>query len=187
MLIDNEKFKNKLGKGQGGYDLINESIAKEILNSIDYLTLLGKPKRNGLGTFDFSEFVRVLEPQEPEGGIYNVYTYNSSSDELVSNLADLPLTDAKRSVVLFHSDKSPSVKLMDSIRSKLGPYVIFKESDRTESRDTTYVITNGIPFPDDIFSERLEIAMSKAKEFKSKNRKDKKKMGKINSNKLLGL
>lgn len=187
VIIDNEKFKEHVGKGKGGYDDVNRIIVENFLKLLDYDYIVGKSKAGGLGTFDYSEFLRILQPQKPEGGIFNVYKYDVDSGDTESFVSDLPLQYTKRGIVVFRTKKSPSADILSDVQKKIGSFVIFKESDPLGNGKSAFLITNGTPLPTNLFNKRLNLAVKHANKILGKTGKDKKTFKKVKTNKLLDL
>lgn len=184
VIIDNERFKDHLQNSSSGYARVNNAIVDRLVKLIDYDYLAGRAKQNGLGTFDYSEFLRILQPQKPEGGLYNVYIYDMDKKEEISLVSDLPLKKSKRGVVVFRTNHSPSVKVMEELQKKIGSFVIFKESESMGNGNKAFIITNGMPLSTKMFNSRLRLATKHASKVMNKTGSDKKTMRKVSNSKI---
>lgn len=185
IVVSNDKFRNKMGINNGGmYDEANKSIAVSLVRLFDFETILGVPKKGGLGTLDYSEFLKIMSPATPEGGIYSMYTYDPETNKYASMTSDLPFTRPKKAVILFKSNKSPDMKVVQKL-SGIADFIVRKESSAAVKGDEIIILANGSPISEKWFDKELEKATSSASKMRSKTGNDKTMLKKVKGGKLI--
>lgn len=184
IIINNDNYRKYLGKNSETWKKVNMEIINVVTKITDFTNFTGTPKRNGMGSVDYNEFKRVIEPDINCAGCLGLFHYNFKKDTIESVTIPYDISKGKKAVVLFKTTRGVKHKYLEALNNKVRFFKIIGESE-AEGKETCEIIINGLTLPEELLGQRLKRARKQIKGLKHKNKE--KAVGKINADELLDL